>query len=1023
MSIVRNNNIMIMSLAILITFTMILPIASPLIGRTSVAASKEIVLIRIDDENQISDLIDIDVEVIESYEGFVLGEIAVSNKMFLEERGFILEPMDYRTIISFNGMRFDTRNGEPILSSSLRLDSYPIHRGYYLVQFIGPIKEEWKKDIVDLGGRFHDYIPWFAFIVEMNERTKEKVEQLIFVQWIGIYQPAYKINPSLKDISGEVKINIFTFKGWDLDTIAKKVEEFDGKVLSTYDTRLRGVIRAEIDSSAITAIANFPWVKSIGSYFQPRIINDDATWICQTNIDDNRSIFNKGINGNNQIITVQDSEFDEGHEMFDDSVPIGSSHRKVLDLYALGGGTLSGGNVHGTHVSGIAAGDAPLTPGGTDWYSYNKYDGNSFFSKLIFQDIDDYADMWGSVYPPDDLRDGFQPAYDAGSRIHTNSWGGHRGYKDDAVEIDDFTFNHPNFVTVFAMGNDGSAANTLSEQAEAKNAISVGGTKNYANQNDMYTKSSRGYADDGRIKPTVLGVANPVTSAKRGSGNNYEDKSGTSMSTPQIAAQCALVRQYFLDGFYPSGISNPADEFTPTAALVKAMIVNGAEEISGSGTYANGNKYPNGDQGWGRSHLENCLYFTGDERYLDIRDNTTVKDGEEIAQFTASGQYREYIFRVDSVDISLEFTLVWSDYPGVDDANPAIVNNLDLTVTDPDGKSYKGNVFTGYNPGYSKIGGTTDNKNIVESVLLIPGYNTFNTGNYTVRVDATNIADLGTLGYQGFALVVTSGTDRHVDSPTNLRAELSGAELGDVSLQWNKSADDGKDMSNYAIYYNSSYNSNGIGYSFLVDVDAGIDYYVHSGAGDGDSNNYFYYVQANDTSGNTNWADQAGKFVKEMQTGTQLIAIPLEQSNTALTTVLQTIEGSYSYVEWYDANANHWKTYSTNKPSGYNDLLNVDHKIALWITMTYLDNLTITGKVPSSTSIQLYEGWNFVSYASFINRTIEDALGSILYEKVEGFEESAPPYYLNMLGNTDWMEAGNGYWIYVTSDCTWVVEN
>jgi hypothetical protein len=299
---------MIMSLAILITFTMILPIATPLIGKTSVAVSKEIVLIRIDSKEQIPYLIDIGVDVIESYEGFVLGEVTMPDKAILEDSGFALERMNYKTIISFNGMKFDTINGEPAFPSHLRLDSYPIHRGYYLVQFIGPIKEEWKKDIIDLGGRFHDYIPWFTFIVEMNDETKKKVEQFRFVQWIGVYQPAYKINPSLKDISGEVKINIFTFKGWELDALVSEINGLGGKVLIAYDTGLRGVIRAEIDSSIITTIANFPWVKSIGPYSQPRILNDDATWICQTNIDDNRSIFNKGINGNNQIITVQDSE-------------------------------------------------------------------------------------------------------------------------------------------------------------------------------------------------------------------------------------------------------------------------------------------------------------------------------------------------------------------------------------------------------------------------------------------------------------------------------------------------------------------------------------------------------------------------------------------------------------------------------------------------------------------------------------------------------------------------------------------
>jgi hypothetical protein len=174
---------------------------------------------------------------------------------------------------------------------------------------------------------------------------------------------------------------------------------------------------------------------------------------------------------------------------------------------------------------------------------------------------------------------------------------------------------------------------------------------------------------------------------------------------------------------------------------------------------------------------------------------------------------------------------------------------------------------------------------------------------------------------------------------------------------------------------------------------------------------------------------QVGKFVVEMPYSMdkpgRLVSIPLVQSDTALTTVLQTIEGNYNYVQWYDPldTIDHWMSYSTSKPSGFNDLLNINHTIGLWVTMTASDNLTIAGKVPESISIQLYEGWNFVSYASFINMTVEDALNGIPYEQVEGFDENNSPYYLKTLIGSDWMEAGCGYWIRVTSDCTWTISN
>lgn len=265
--------------------------------------------------------------------------------------------------------------------------------------------------------------------------------------------------------------------------------------------------------------------------------------------------------------------------------------------------------------------------------------------------------------------------------------------------------------------------------------------------------------------------------------------------------------------------------------------------------------------------------------------------------------------------------------------------------------------------------------------------------------------------------------------PTNIDARLDEIDFQDVNITWNLSKDD-ENIANYALYYNTSYEKNGTGYSFLSEIAAGVNYYVHSSAGDGDSNNYFYYIQANGTSGeNARNETQVAKYAREMpysvDASEQLISLPLVQSETNISTVLQTIQGSYNHVQWYNPldTTNHWKTNATFKPKGFDDLFNVDHKMALWITMTSSDNLTIAGKVPEQTSIQLYEGWNLVSYASFINRTVESALSGIPYEKVEGFDENNPPYFLKTLSGSDWMEAGCGYWIHVTSDCVWTIYN
>ncbi len=78
------------------------------------------------------------------------------------------------------------------------LDSYPAGtKGYYLVQLDGFMHQDRREKIESLGGVIYDSIPEYAFIVKMDEETKNKIQKLEFVKWVGIYHPVYKMKPSL----------------------------------------------------------------------------------------------------------------------------------------------------------------------------------------------------------------------------------------------------------------------------------------------------------------------------------------------------------------------------------------------------------------------------------------------------------------------------------------------------------------------------------------------------------------------------------------------------------------------------------------------------------------------------------------------------------------------------------------------------------------------------------------------------------------------------------------------------------
>ena len=87
---------------------------------------------------------------------------------------------------------------------------------------------------------------------------------------------------------------------------------------------------------------------------------------------------------------------------------------------------------------------------------------------------------------------------------------------------------------------------------------------------------------------------------------------GTSMSAAQLGAAAVLVRQYFVDGWYPAGYpSGPG--FSPSAALLRAVLITAANPILGAARPNGGRddistlRTPNLYAGFGRTTITNAL--------------------------------------------------------------------------------------------------------------------------------------------------------------------------------------------------------------------------------------------------------------------------------------------------------------------------------------------------------------------------------------------------------------------------------
>jgi hypothetical protein len=265
--------------------------------------------------------------------------------------------------------------------------------------------------------------------------------------------------------------------------------------------------------------------------------------------------------------------------------------------------------------------------------------------------------------------------------------------------------------------------------------------------------------------------------------------------------------------------------------------------------------------------------------------------------------------------------------------------------------------------------------------------------------------------------------------PTGLDAELVKGSLADVKLTWAASGDDSAgdgDVTTYNIY-KSTTGVNGA-YNLVDSVTAqGIPTYEWTdfGAGDGDWNNYFYIVRAEDGFGNEEQNTvKVGKFVSLLEEDWNLFSVPLIQKDTAREVVLQTIDGNYVRVHGYHAGKSRpWLNWHRNKPNQLNDAISIDHKNGFYIDMIVSDHLVSAGKVATSTGIPIKAGWNLIGFPQLEEDTVSNSLSTIAgkYNKVE--------YYDTTLGNEvrlqpdDLMYPGLGYWIHATEDCLLTLTN
>jgi hypothetical protein len=669
----------------------------------------------------------------------------------------------------------------------------------YVVQFVGPVRDDWLADLQATGARVVAYVPYNGYVVWADEAARAQIAQRVAKDveyaWHGPYRPAYRLAAALQrlrpDESVDVAVQVVVHPESER-TVQAILAHAEAVIQEPYPMLQYTNLVVRFPAALLPELASGADVFNVEPWRAPVLLDERQGQILAGYLtSDGSQIAGPGYlswlsamgfsqnPGDYSIVDVVDDGFDNGNATtpgHPDFYRLGSfaTNSRIAyarDLTPYGDPRGIGG--HGTLNVSVVGGynGKNNDPRYEDDARYQYGLGISPYGRMASTKVFDNDGDWAFFGAMPDLVAG---SYNLGARITSNSWGAEVTYLANDYDVDAQAFDaltrdadlgtpgNQQMAHVFSVGNEGAPPRAVNTPGTAKNVITVGASENvredgmdgcgYGNGDaddaqDMAVFSSRGPTDDGRVKPDIVAPGTHIQgAASQAAGyagltvcDTYWPNGQTlyTWSSGTSHATPAIAGALSLiDHYFRLQLGRPA----PSPAMLKAYLLNSARHLTGIGA---GGTLPSNDQGWGIASLNTA--FDGAPRLLVDQGVVLHGTGET---YTLRGV-------VAVPGDPFRVTLAWTDVPGTPTAS-AWVNDLDLEVSIA-GTTYKGNVFAGAS---SVGGGSYDDKNNVEGMFLPAGV----SGSFTVAVRAANIPGNGVPGNldatdQDFALVVYNAVE------------------------------------------------------------------------------------------------------------------------------------------------------------------------------------------------------------------------------------------------------------------------
>ena len=367
---------------------------------------------------------------------------------------------------------------------------------------------------------------------------------------------------------------------------------------------------------------------------------------------------------------------------------------------------------HSTHVAGIvmSKGLNPLSKG----MAYNvkgilDYDWNSDLSEMsaaaangLLISNHSYGTVTGWNYNSDSARWEFNGRFNEKEDYRFGL------YDYDAQVQDSIAYNAPNYLIVFAAGNNRTSVGpavgqtywrrnesgrminagarpadissndsygSISTDKNAKNVLTVGAVYGipsyYSKKEDVVISnfSSWGPTDDGRIKPDITAQGVSVYAPIATNDSSYGYLNGTSMASPGAAGSLLLLQE-LSHRFTANGAPRILK-----SATVKGLAIHTANE---AGLYPG----PDYKYGWGLLNIAEAAQVLN----TALTNNNSANSPHFVYENTLlNGESKSYTITASGTR-PVKATIVWTDIKGtsgdvLNDATPELVNDLDLVIT------------------------------------------------------------------------------------------------------------------------------------------------------------------------------------------------------------------------------------------------------------------------------------------------------------------------------------------------------